>query len=288
VVGYSPGSNLDILARLMAQWLSERLAQPFVIENKPGAGSNIATETVVRARPDGYTLLMASAGNAVNATLYKDLGFNFIRDIAPVVGIMRSTNVMLVSPSFPARTVPEFISYAKANPGRITMGSGGVGSGPHIAGELFKAMTGIEMRHIPYRGSPAVLSDLIGGQVHVTFDLMSASIDLIRAEKLRALAVTTEMRSPVLPDIPAVAEFVPGFEASGWQGIAAPRNTPDDIVVRLNHEVNAALGDPKIKARLTEMGGTVLGGSPADFARLIAADTEKWARVIGAANIRAE
>jgi tripartite-type tricarboxylate transporter receptor subunit TctC len=288
IVGYTAGSNLDILARLMGQWLAERLGQPFVIENRPGAGSNVATEAVVRAVPDGYTLLMVSAGNAVNATLYDNLNFNFIRDIAPVAGIIRSTNVMEVNPSFPAKTVPEFIAYAKANPGKINMASGGIGSGPHIAGELFKVMTGVDMRHVPYRGSPPALTDLLGGQVQVMFDLMSSSIESIRAGKLRALAVTTATRSAVLPDIPTIGEFVPGYEASGWQGVGAPRNTPIEIVERLNKEINAALADPKMKARLADLGGTVLAGSPAAFGKLIVEETEKWAKVVKFAGLKAD
>jgi tripartite-type tricarboxylate transporter receptor subunit TctC len=289
VVGYSAGSNLDILARLMGQWLSNRLGQQFVVENRPGAGSNIATELVVRAPPDGYTLLMVSAGNAINATLYDNLNFNFIRDIAPIAGIIRSTNVMIVNPSFPAKTVPEFIAYAKANPGRVNMASGGAGSGPHIAGELFKAMTGIDMRHVPYRGSPPAITDLIAGQVQVMFDLLSSSIESVKAGKLRALAVTTTARSAALPDIPTVAEFVPGYEASGWQGIGAPGNTPVEIVEKLNKEINAGLADPQINARLvTALGGSLLGGSPNDFGKLIADETERWSKVIRTANIKPE
>ena len=286
MVGYSAGSNLDILARLVGSWLSERLGQQFVIENRPGAGSNIATETVVRAPADGYTLLMVSAGNAINATLYENLNFNFIRDITPVAGIMRSTNVMVVASAFPAKTVPEFIAYAKANPGTVNMASGGSGSGPHVAGELFKAMTGIDMRHVPYRGSPQALTDLVGGQVQVMFDLISSSIQLINAGKLRALGVTTASRSTALPDVPTVSEFVPGYEASGWQGIGAPKNTPPEIISRLNTEVNAALADNKLNARLAELGGTMLGGSPAEFGALIADETARWGKVIRDANIR--
>jgi tripartite-type tricarboxylate transporter receptor subunit TctC len=286
VVGYSAGSNLDILGRLMGQWLSERLGQQFVIENRPGAGSNIATETVVRAPPDGYTLLMVSAGNAINATLYDNLNFNFISDIAPVAGIIRSTNVMVVAPSFPAKTIPDFIAYAKANPGKVNMASGGSGSGPHVAGELFKSMTGIDMRHVPYRGSPQALTDIVGGQVQVMFDLVSSSIQLVNAGKLRALGVTTASRSTALPDVPTVGEFVPGYEASGWQGIGAPKNTPAEIISRLNAEINAALADHKIKARLGELGGTVLGGSPGEFGVLIANETARWAKVIRTANIK--
>jgi tripartite-type tricarboxylate transporter receptor subunit TctC len=286
IAGYAAGSNLDMLARLIGQWLTEHLGQPFIVENRPGAGSNIATEAVVRAPPDGYTLLMVTAGNAVNTTLYKDLPFSFIRDIAPVAGLIRSTNVMVVSSSFPATTVPEFIAYAKANPGTLNMASGGVGSGPHVAGELFKVLTGIEMVHVAYRGSPAALPDLLAGQVQVMFDSMASSIEMIRSGKLRALAVTTASRAIALPDVPSVAEFVPGYEASAWQGIGAPRNTPGEIVDRLNREINAGLADPKMQSRLVDMGGTALAGSPADFGTLIADETEKWGKVIRAANMK--
>jgi tripartite-type tricarboxylate transporter receptor subunit TctC len=288
LVGYSAGSNLDILARLIGQWLSERLGQRFVVENRPGAGSNIATEAVVRAPPDGYTLLMVSAGNAVNATLYSNLSFDFLHDITPIAGLIRSGNVMVVNPSFPARTVPEFIAFAKANPGTITMASGGIGSGPHMAGETFKVMAGIQMRHVPYRGSPPALTDLMGGQVHVMFDLMASSIEQVRAGKLRALAVTTGSRSQLLPDVPTIAEFVPGYEASGWQGIGAPSNTPAEVVHTLNRQINDALADAQVKARLADIGGTVLGGSPAEFGQLISNETERWGKVIRMAGIQPE
>lgn len=288
LVGYSAGSNLDILARLIGQWLSERLGQRFVVENRPGAGSNIATEVVVRASADGYTLLMVSAGNAVNATLYSNLSFDFLRDIAPVAGLIRSTNVMVVNPSFPARTLLEFIAFAKANPGTITMASGGIGSGPHLAGEMFKVMAGIQMRHVPYRGSPPALTDLMGGQVHVMFDLIASSIEHIRAGELRALAVTTRSRSQLLPDVPTIAEFVPGYEASGWQGIGAPSKTPVEVVDKLNRQINAALADAQIKARLADIGGTVMAGSPADFGRFLAEETERWGKVIRMAGIQPE
>jgi tripartite-type tricarboxylate transporter receptor subunit TctC len=288
LVGYSAGSNLDILARLIGQWLSDRLGQPFVVENRPGAGSNIAAEAVVRAPPDGHTLLMVSAGNAVNATLYSKLSFDFLRDITPVAGLIRSANVMVVNPSFPARTVPEFIAFAKANPGTITMASGGIGSGPHMAGEMFKVMAQVQMRHVPYRGSPPALTDLMGGQVHVMFDLMASSIEHVRTGKLRALAVTTASRSQLLPDVPTIAEFVPGYEASGWQGIGAPSNTPVDVVDKLNREINAALANPQMKARLADIGGAVLGGSAADFGKFIADETERWSKVIQMAGIQPE
>jgi tripartite-type tricarboxylate transporter receptor subunit TctC len=285
VVGYSAGSTSDIVARLMGQWLSERLGQQFIIENRPGAGTNIAAEAVVRAAPDGYTLLLVGAANALNTTLYDKLNFNFIRDIAPVAGIIGTTFVMEVNPSVPVRTVAEFIAYAKVNLGKLNMASAGNGTPQHVFGELFKAMTGVNMLHVPYRGGAApALTDLIGGQVQVMFDTMGSSIEHIRAGKLRALAVTTATRSDVLPDIPTVGDFVPGFEASGWGGIGAPKNTPAEIIDRLNKEINAALADPVMKTRLGGVGGTVLGGSPAEFAKLIADDTEKWGKVIRAAH----
>jgi tripartite-type tricarboxylate transporter receptor subunit TctC len=280
VVGGPPAGPNDILARLIGQWLSERLGQPFIIENRPGAGGNIGTEAVVRALPDGYTLWFVSAGNAINATLYENLSFNFIRDIAPVAGIVRGTLVMEVNPSFPARTVPEFIAFAKANPGKIDMASGGNGTPPHVAGELFKMMAGVDMIHVPYRGAGPALTDLLGGQVQVMFDAVVSSIAYIRAGKLRPLAVTTSTRSDVLRDIPTVGDFVPGYEASNWFGLGVPRNTPVEIVDKLNKEINAALADPKLKARLADLGGTVIPGSPADFGKLIADETEKWAKVV--------
>ena len=288
IVGFAAGGATDILARLIGQWLSERLGQPFVIENRPGAGSNIATEAVVRAPPDGYTLLLVGSPNAINATLYDKLNFNFIRDIAPVASIIRGALVMVVHPSVPAKTVPEFIAYAKANPGKINMASGGIGGITHIAGELFKMMAGVDMVHVPYRGVAPALTDLLGGQVQVIFANLAPSIEYIRAGKLRALAVTTATRSEALPDIPTVGEFVPGYEASSWFGVGAPKNTPAEIVDKLNKEINAGLADPKIKARLADLGGTVLGGSPADFGKLIAEETEKWGKVIRAANIKPE
>jgi tripartite-type tricarboxylate transporter receptor subunit TctC len=278
VVGFAAGGTGDLLVRLIGQWLSERFGQPVIIDNRPGGGGNISMEAVVRAPPDGYTLLQVGTSHAVNATLYK-LDFDLIRDIAPVGGIARAHLVMLVHPSFPARTVPEFIAYAKANPGRINMASAGSGSSPRLAGELFKLMTGIDMVHVPYRGGAPAMSDLIAGQVQVMFSNLPA-VEYIRAGKLRALAVTTAVRSDELPDVPTVGEFVPGYEASAWYGIGAPRGTPSDIIDRLNSETNAALADPKIKARLAEFGGTALAGSPADFAALIAAETEKWGKVV--------
>jgi tripartite-type tricarboxylate transporter receptor subunit TctC len=286
VVGFPAGSSGDIIARLMGQWLSERLGQPFITENRPGAGANIGTEAVVRAPPDGHTLLQVATANAINATLYDKLNFNFIRDIAPVATIMRGPFVMVVNPSVPARTVPEFIAYAKANPGKINFASVGNGTTPHVGPELFKMMTGVNMVHVPYRCSPPALTDLIAGQVQMSFVPTVPSIEYIRAGKLRALAVTTTTRSDVLPDLPTVGEFVPGFEASIWFGIGAPKSTPTEIVDRLNKEINAGLADPTIKARLTDLSGTALTGSPSDFGKLITDETEKWAKVIRAANIK--
>jgi tripartite-type tricarboxylate transporter receptor subunit TctC len=288
VVSFPPAGPSDILARLIGQYLSERLGQPFVIENRPGAGGNIGTEAVVRAPADGHTLLLVMPPNAINATLYDNLNFDFIRDIAPVASIIRAPNVMEINPSVPARTVAEFIAYAKANPGKINMASGGNGTSQHVAGELFKMMTGVDMVHVPYRGSPLALIDLIAGQVQVMFDPLPSSIEHIRAGKLRALAVTTAMRSNALPEVPTIADTVPGYEASGWFGVGVPRNTPSEIVDKLNREVNAALSDPRIKARLADLGGTVAPGSPADFGKLIADETEKWAKVIKFAGIKPE
>jgi tripartite-type tricarboxylate transporter receptor subunit TctC len=264
----------------MAQWLSERLGQPFVVENRPGAGNNIATEAVVRAAPDGYTLLMVSTPNAINATLYEKLSFNFIRDIAPVAAIILVPNLMVVHPAVPARTVPEFIAYAKANPGKLTMASPGNGTSGHISGELFRMMTGIDILHVPYRGGAPAVTDLIGGQVQLLFSPMPSLIAYVRAGTLRALAVTAATRAPVLADIPTVSEFVPGYEASTWFGIGAPKGTPAGIIDKLNSEINAGLADPKTRERLADEGGTMLPGSPAEFARLIAAETEKWAKVV--------
>jgi tripartite-type tricarboxylate transporter receptor subunit TctC len=288
VVPTAAGGPNDILTRLIGQWLSERLGQPFVIENRPGAGTNLATELIVRAPPDGYTYFSAGPASAINATLYEKLSFNFIRDTAPVAGIMRVSNVLVVHPSFPAKTVPEFIAYARTNPGKLSMASGGIGSGSHMAGELFKMMAGVDMVHVPYRGAGPALADLLGGQVQVMFDLMPNSIEHIKAGKLRGLAVTTATRSHDLPDIPTVGDFVPGYEASAVFGIVAPRDTPADTVDKLNKEINAGLADPSIKTRLAQLGGTVLAGSAADFGKLFAEETEKWGKVIRAANIKVE
>ena len=288
IVPYAPAGVGDITARLVGQWLLERLGQTFVIENRPGAGANIGTEVVVHAAADGYTLLFVSPANAINATLYANLRFNFIRDITPVASISRGANVMVVHPSFPAKTVPEFIAYAKANPGKVSMASAGNGSAPHICGELFKMMAGVDMVHVPYRGGGPALTDLLGGQVQVYFATTASSVEYIRAGKLRALAVTTATRSEALPDTPTMSEFIPGYEASGFYGLAAPKNTPAEIVDKLNNEINAALADPKMKAQLAEFGGVPMPMTPADFGRLIADETEKWAKVIKFASIKAD
>jgi tripartite-type tricarboxylate transporter receptor subunit TctC len=288
IVFFAAGGGNDIIGRLMAQWLSDRLGQQFVVENRPGAGGNIGTQDVVQAAPDGYTLLLSSSPNAINATLYDNLNFNFIRDIAPVASISREPNVMVVNPSLPVKTVPEFIAYAKANQGKINYASAGIGSSQHMSGELFKMMAGIDMVHVPHRGSAPALTSLLGGQVQVMFASMPSSLEFIRADKLRALAVTTATRADQLPDLPTVSDFLPGFEASVYYGIGAPRNTPPEIVERLNKEINAGLADSKLKARLTELGGMSLPGSPVEFGKLIASETEKWAKVIKSANIKAE
>jgi tripartite-type tricarboxylate transporter receptor subunit TctC len=288
IVGVPPGGGIDIVARLIGQWLSERLGQQFVIENRPGAGTNIATEAVVRAPADGYTLLLVTAINAINTTFYEKLNFSFIRDIAPVASIIVVPNVMLVHPSVPAKTVPEFIAYAKANPGKINIASGPIGGPTHVTAELFKMMTGTDMLLVSYRGVAPAATDLLGGQVQVMFNSLPASIEYIKAGTLRALAVTSATRSETLPGIPTMGEFLPGFEASQWYGVGAPKNTPPQIIDKLNKEINAGLADPKLKARLADLGGTVLPGSPADFGKHIAEETEKWGKAIRAANIKVE
>jgi tripartite-type tricarboxylate transporter receptor subunit TctC len=280
IVGYAAGGSTDVIARLIGQWLSERIGQQFIIENRPGAGTNIATEAVVKAPADGYTLLVVGPPAAINATLYERLNFNFLQDIAPVAGIIRVPLVMQVNPLVPVRTVPEFITYAKANPGKVNMASAGNGSSDHVAGELFKMMTGVNMVHVPYRGAGPALIDLIGGQVQVIFEPTPSSIEYIRTDVLRALAVTPGTRSPALPDVPTLDDFVPGYEASAWFGIGAPRRTPAVVIDKLNKEINVAFGDPRIKARFAELGGTALVGSPAEFGKLIADETEKWAKVV--------
>jgi len=280
IVGFPAGGPSDITARLIAQWLSEHLGQEFVVENRPGAASNIATEAALRAPPDGYTLLLVTSTNAVNATFYENLNFNFMSDIAPVAGIIRVPFVMEINPSIPAKTVPEFIAYAKANPGKINMASGGIGTSVHIAGELFKMMAGVNLVHVPYRGSAPALTDMISGQVHVMFDILTSSIQHIRSNALRALAVTSERRSEALPDLPTVGDFLPGYEATAWYGIAAPKYTPSEIVDKLNNEVNTGLADPKIKARFAELASAVIPGSPADFGRLVGDEIQKWAKVV--------
>jgi tripartite-type tricarboxylate transporter receptor subunit TctC len=288
VAGFAAGGGVDITARLIGQWLSDRLGQTFITENRPGAGGNIGTETVVNAVPDGYTLLLATVPNAVNATLYEKLNFNFIRDIAPVAGIIRVPQVILVHPSVPAKTVPEFIAYAKANPGKVNMASAGNGSAPHMAGELFNVMAGVNMVHVPYRGQGPALTDLLGGQVQVLFATSPGTTEYVKTGKLRGLAVTTAARAEVFPDLPTVGDFVPGYEASQWYGLAAPRNTPADIIDRLNREINAALADPKMKARFADLGGEPLTGSPAAFGSLIATETEKWGKVVRATGLKPE
>jgi tripartite-type tricarboxylate transporter receptor subunit TctC len=288
VVGFAAGGSTDIGARVIGQWLHERLGQPFVIESRPGAGTNVATESVVRAPPDGYTLLMVGPSSAVNATLYDKLNFVFLRDIAPVASLIRQPQIMLANPSVTTQTVPELIAYAKANPGKITMASAGVGSVGHLVGELFKMMAGVDFIHVPYRGAGPALADLLGGQVLISFAGIAGSIEHVRSGKLRALAVTTAARSPALPDVPTVSEFVPGFEAGDWLGLGAPKKTPSAIVDKLNSEIAAALADPKITARFADLGGTPLALTPAEFGKLLADETEKWAKVIRAAHIKPE
>jgi tripartite-type tricarboxylate transporter receptor subunit TctC len=287
IVGSPPGGPSDITARVMGQWLSERFGQAFIIDNRPGAAGNVGTEAAVKALPDGYTLLEVVGSNAINATLYDKLNFNFIRDIAPVASIMRVPGVMEVNPSFPSKAVAEFIAYAKANPDKINMASAGIGSTQHVYGELFKAMAGVNMLHVPYRGETQAMTDLVGGQVQVMFGALPASISYIRAGNVRPLAVTTAMRLKVLPDVPVMGDFLPGYEASGFQGIGVPKNTPAEIIERLNREINASLDDTGMKARLADLGGIPLPGTPAEFGKLIADETEKWAKVIRAAKITA-
>ena len=288
IVPFGPAGATDITARLIGHWLSERLGQQFIIENRPGAGGNIATDAVVRAPPDGYTLLYVTTANASNATVYDKLHFDFIHDIAPVAAIISFPYIMVVNPSVPAKTLPEFITYAKANPGKINMASPGIGSTPHVNGELFKVMTGTNMVHVPYRSAAAVMTDLLSGQVQLYFGTTASSLEYVRTGKLRALGVTIERRLDELPEIPTVAEFVPGYEASNWYGIGAPKATPAEIIDKLNTEINATLADPKMKAQLAELGGTVLAGSPADFGKLIAEETEKWGNVVRYAGIKAD
>jgi tripartite-type tricarboxylate transporter receptor subunit TctC len=288
MVGFAAGGTADILARLMGQWLSERLGRQFVVETRPGASGNIATEAVVRASPDGHTLLLIAGAQTVNATLYDNLSFSFIRDIAPVASISRQPSVLVVNPLFPAKSIAAFISYAKANPGKINMASAGIGAPSHVAGEMFKMMTGVNIVHVPYRGGAPALIDLLGGQVQIYFSQMAGTIEYIRAGTLRPLAVSTATRSEVLPDVPTVGEFVPGYEASSVWGLGAPRNTPAEIVDKLNKTINEALADPKVKARFADLGGTVLPGSPVEFGKLIADETDKWAKVIKFANIKPE
>jgi tripartite-type tricarboxylate transporter receptor subunit TctC len=288
IVGYAAAGPTDITGRLVGQWLSERLGQQFIVENRPGAGSNVGTELAVQAPPDGYTLLLVTTTNAINATLYDKLNFNFIRDIAPIGSIMRTVNLMLVNPSSPVKTVPEFISYAKSNPGKINMATAGVGSPPHVYGELFKAMTGVDLISVHYRGGGPGLVDLLAGQVQIMFEGITSSIGYVRAGTLRALAVTSATRSEALPDIPTVGEFVPGYEASGWFGLGAPRNTPAQIVNTLNREINAELADPTMKARIAYLGGSPMSMTSAEFGKFIADETEKWGKVIRAAGIKAE
>jgi tripartite-type tricarboxylate transporter receptor subunit TctC len=286
VVPFGPAGTTDIVARLVGQWLSERLGEQFVVENRPGGASNVGTEAVIRASPDGYTLLSIDVTAAINATLFDKLNFSFIRDVAPIANMVRVANVMVVNPSFPARTVPEFIAYVKANPGKISLASAGIGSPNHLSGELFKRMAGVDMTHVPYRGGGPAIADLLGGQVDATFAVVTTAIEYIRAGKLRALAVTSATRQEALPDIPIMGDYLAGYEAIDWFGLFGPKNIPVEIVDKLNKEINAALADPKMKARLADLGGTVLSGSPADFGKLIAEDTEKWGKVIRAAHIK--
>jgi tripartite-type tricarboxylate transporter receptor subunit TctC len=288
IVPYPPGGTTDVLARVVAQWLSDKLGQPFVVENRPGGGNNIGTETALRAAPDGYTMLLVNPANGINATLYKNLNFNFIRDVAPVAGLVRTPNVMEVTPSLPVKSVADFLAYCKANPGKINMASSGSGTSVHLSGELFKSMTGCDMVHVPYKGAGPALTDLMGGQVHVLFDNLPSSINHIKAGKLRALGVTSEQRDPALPDVPAVAETVKGYEATAWFGIGMPKGTPRDVIDKVNAAVNEALADPKMRERLAEMGGKPIPGTPEDFGKVIASETEKWAKVVTSSGAKAE
>jgi tripartite-type tricarboxylate transporter receptor subunit TctC len=288
IVGFTAGGGSDVLARMMAQWLPERLGQPFVVENRPGAGSNLATETVARAAPDGYTLLLMNTTNAINVSLYRHLNFDLIRDIAPVAGLIRFPNVLNVTPAFPAKTVPEFITYAKANPGKIIMASGGNGGTPQVAGELFKMMAGVDMLDVPYRGSAEAMTDLISGRAQVMFNTLPESIGYIKSGQIRALAVTTTQRADAMPHLPTLNRFVPGYEASSWQGVGAPHGTPMEIISKLNAAINAALADPTMKARLSALGGTVMPGPPSDFGTLIANETKKWAKVVAFSGAKAD
>jgi tripartite-type tricarboxylate transporter receptor subunit TctC len=288
IVPYPPGGTTDVLARIVAQWLGDKLGQPFLVENRPGGGNNIGTEAVVRAEPDGYTMLLVNPANGINATLYKNLKFEFVRDIAPVAGLVRTPNVMEVTPSLPVKTVAEFIEYCKANPGKINMASSGSGTSVHLSGELFKSMTGCDMVHVPYKGAGPALTDLMGGTVHVLFDNLPSSIGHIKANKLRALAVTSEQRDPSLPDVPTVAETVKGYEATAWFGIGMPKGTPPDVIAKINAAVNQALADPKMRDRLAEMGGKPIPGTPEDFGKVIASETEKWSKVVISSGAKAE
>ena len=288
IVPYPPAGTTDVLARILAQWLTEKMGQPFVVENKPGAGNNLGVEAVVSAPPDGYTMLLVNPANGINATLYKNLSYNFMRDIAPVAGLVRTPNVMEVTNSLPVKTVAEFIAYCKANPGKINMASSGSGTSVHLSGELFKSMTGCDMLHVPYKGAGPALVDLIGGQVHVLFDNLPSSIGHLRSGRLRALAVTSEQREPTLPSVPTVAETVPGYEATAWFGIGMPKGTPRDVIDKINAEVNRALADPKMRERLAELGGKPIAGTPEDFGRVIAAETAKWEKVVISSGAKVE
>jgi tripartite-type tricarboxylate transporter receptor subunit TctC len=288
IIGYTPGGSADITARLMGQWLTERFGQTFVVESRPGGGTNIATEAAVRAPADGYTLLLVAPANAINATLYEKLNYDFLRDMAPVAGLIRFPNIMEVNPSVPAKSIPEFIAYAKANPGKINYASAGNGSTIHMSAELFKMMAGVDLVHVPYRGGAPALTDMLGGQVQVMFDNLPTSLEHVRAGRLRPLGITSARRSELLPDVPTVADFVPGYESSAWYGVGAPKGTPVEIIDRLNSEINAILAEPRMKTRVAEMGATLIAGSPADFGRLVADETEKWGKVVRFSGARAD